>query len=324
MSRDEWIFLLVCIVNTVIALLYFLYGTVIHVSVRKSSLEEGQEMLYDDRKTFLFRTIVMILCPVAGPMFFLCGFLLYGTVYRQKVDLEDVIFNKERVKMHLKADEERERDMVPLEEALKISDKKNLRMLMLNIIRGDMEESLEVISMALDSEDSETSHYAASVLHDELNAFRSNVQKYYELIQPSEDSEDVEAADKTGYEELLIDYMVKVLQQRIFTELEQTRYVNILEQVGEILYEKDPSKLTPGRYEGICLLLLENQEYDRTEKWCQRLWKQYPEELASYTCRLKLYFTREDREAFLQTLQELRESDIIIDNEMLELIRIFS
>ena len=58
---------------------------------------------------------------------------------------------------------------------IKISDKKNLRMLMLNIIRGDMEESLEVISMALDSEDSETSHYAASVLHDELNAFRSNV-----------------------------------------------------------------------------------------------------------------------------------------------------
>ena len=152
--------------------------------------------------------------------------------------------------MHLKADEERERDMVPLEEALKISDKKNLRMLMLNIIRGDMEESLEVISMALDSEDSETSHYAASVLHDELNAFRSNVQKYYELIQPSEDSEDVKAADKTGYEELLIDYMVKVLQQRIFTELEQTRYVNILETGGRDPVRKRSSKLTPGRYEG--------------------------------------------------------------------------
>ena len=60
------------------------------------------------------------------------------------------------------------------------------------------------------------------------------------------------------------------------------------------------------------------------EKWCQRLVEQYPKELVSYTCRLKLYFTREDREAFLQTLQELRESDIMVDSETLELIRIFS
>ena len=38
----------------------------------------------------------------------------------------------------MKADEERERNLVPLEEALAVSDKKNLRMLMLNVIRGDL------------------------------------------------------------------------------------------------------------------------------------------------------------------------------------------
>ena len=49
--------------------------------------------------------------------------------FRQEVDLEDVIFSKERIKTHLKADEERERNMVPIEEALAVSDRKNLRML---------------------------------------------------------------------------------------------------------------------------------------------------------------------------------------------------
>ena len=324
MTRGAWIFLIVCIVNAVIAVLYYIWGVCVRVPAKKAGVEEGEEILFDNRRAYFLRFIVMILCPVVGPMFFLWGFLVYKVIFRQQVDLEDVIFSKDRVKMHLKADEERERNMVPLEEALKISDKKNLRTLMLNVIRGDMEDSLEAITMALDSEDSETSHYAASVLRDELNTFRANVQKYYDNILATERAEDPEDQDETVYEELLIDYMIKILKQRVFTDLEQNRYVDILEEVCGILYKKDLTKLTPGRYEGLCMLLLELAAYDRMEKWCQRLSEQYPKELVSYTCRLKLYFTREDREAFLQTLQELRKSDIVIDSETLELIRIFS
>lgn len=51
---------------------------------------------------------------------------------------------------------------------------------------------------------------------------------------------------------------------------------------------------------------------------------QYPDELLTYTCKLKLYFARQDREAFFQTLDTLKKSDVVIDRETLELIRIFS
>lgn len=44
----------------------------------------------------------------------------------------------------------------------------------------------------------------------------------------------------------------------------------------------------------------------------------------TYTCKLKLYFARQDREAFFQTLDTLKKSDVVIDRETLELIRIFS
>ena len=57
------------------------------------------------------RLAVMVLCPVIGPLFFACSQLVYRTIFRQEVDLEDVIFSKERIKTHLKADEERERNM---------------------------------------------------------------------------------------------------------------------------------------------------------------------------------------------------------------------
>lgn len=99
--------------------------------------------------------------------------------FRQNVDLEDVIFSKERVKTHLRADEEREGNLVPIEEALAISDKDSLRTLVMNVVRGDVQNSLASISLALNSEDTETSHYAATVLRDALNDFRKRAQELY-------------------------------------------------------------------------------------------------------------------------------------------------
>ena len=132
-----------------------------------------------------------------------------------------IIFSKERVKTHAKADEERERNLVPLEEALAVSDKKNLRMLMLNVIRGDLQDSLESIALALNSSDSETSHYAASVLRDELNDFRVNVQKIYTDMKE-------EKEEQTDAETMLIDYMKRILCQKVFTEIEQAKFVQMM------------------------------------------------------------------------------------------------
>ena len=68
---------------------------------------------------------------------------------------------------------------------------------------------------------------------------------------------------------------------------------------------------------------LEVKDYEHSEKWCLRMAEQFQEELPSYTCRLKLYFARQDREVFFETLDALKKSNVIIDSETLELIRVF-
>ncbi len=55
------------------------------------------------------------------------------------------------------ADEEQERNVVPIEEALAISDRDSLRTLIMNVVRGDVTDSLGSLALALDSEDTETS-----------------------------------------------------------------------------------------------------------------------------------------------------------------------
>lgn len=100
--------------------------------------------------------------------------------------------------------------------------------------------------------------------------------------------------------------------------------MNQMAETAELIYEKDASHITLERYEAVCLRTLEIKDYEKSEKWCLRMQEQYPDELSTYTCRLKLYFARQEREAFFQTLDTLKKSDVVIDRETLELIRIFS
>ena len=181
------------------------------------------------------KTMVLILCPGAGILFLLTAYVIFRYIIKRDVDLEDVVFRKDRVKTFLRADEERGRTMVPMEEALVITDKTNLRNLMLNVVRADTRNSLASIAKALDSEDSETSHYAASVLQDELNGFRAMVQNVYNEILK-------EKKDQLVHVRLLIEYMNPVLSQRVFTDMEQKDMVLRMASVCQILYDKERLK----------------------------------------------------------------------------------
>lgn len=335
MTMKGIFFCCILLVNAAISFLYLLFGLMYvrrceaeaaekDTITEKAKEEEGagekeqeeRRPLKDGRIVYIMKFVIMLLCPVAGLIFFGVGHLLFRFVFRQDVQLEDVIFSKERVRTNERADEERERNIAPLEEALAVSDKESLRGLMLNVIRGDVHNSLAAISLALNSQDSETSHYAASVLQDELNDFRGNVQKMLREIEN-------EGEDETDCEYYLIPYMNGMLEQKVFTDMEQQNMVRKFVDVAESLFRKGPHRITSQYYEWICLRLLDVGDFETMETWCMRAAQQYPEELPSYTCKLKLYFTAENKEKFFETLEALKQSSIVIDKETLALIRTF-
>lgn len=294
------IFLWIFVFNALAALVYWNVN---------SSGEKGQ------RKSLIIRTLVMIFCPLVGPCFFLLSYLFFKLFFSAPVSLEDVIFSKERVRTFVHAEEDRERNIVPLEEAIEVTDTEGLRDLMMNVVRGDIQNSLASIALALNSEDTETAHYAASVLQDALNDFRMNVQKQFQLAKEEE--------GHTLYAETLIDYMNQVLEQKVFTDMEQRSYVGMMEQACELLYERNRERMTSSQYEAVSLRLLEIGDYDTCRKWCDRAVYQYPNTLATYTCQLKLYFNSGQKERFFEVMEELKHSAVVIDSETLELIRVF-
>ncbi len=343
MSRSEWIFLTILIVNTIIAIVYLLWGILFRT---KNDLGENR------RYSHVIRAVCIFICPVVGLLFFLTGMLIRTVFFRTEVDLEDVIFSKERVRSMVKADEEREKNIVPIQEALVITDYTQTRQLMLNVLKGDINRSLAAIALALDSQDSETSHYAASVLSKELNEFRFNVRRLDEQVH-SEDNT-VEQQNDCGV--MLIEYMNVILLQKVFTEVEQKYFIDLMSQAAQHLYENEhpkengpeavqPQKAPDGsrkkasekkpepapvrrwmmakHYGMVTMRLTEAGAYEKAWVWCDRAMEEYPRDLISYQCRLRLLFETDRGSEFLETLGVLKKSGIVIDNETLEMIRVF-
>ena len=203
------LFFIILILNALVVLLYILLNLLLFKRKNRS---------------FVLCSIVMLLCPVVGPCFFIMALLLFRLFYYEPVDLEDVVFSKDRARTFLHAEEERESNLAPLEEAIEITEAGELRNLMMNVVRGDIQNSLATIALAMNSEDTETAHYAASVLQSTLNVFQENVERQYALIRQEDEN-------RLLYADALVEYMNQVLGQRVLTGLEQERYVNLMEEV---------------------------------------------------------------------------------------------
>lgn len=304
MTRSGIIFLIVLILNALIAIGYLLW----YLIFKKEQ---------DHSVQFVIHTVVMLICPIVGILYFLFAFLKYRFLKLGERDLSDVEFSKKRHVARVKADEKRERNIVAMEEAILVSDQEKKRTNMLNILLGETGESFSAIAQALDSDDSEVAHYAASFLQSKMDAFRETVRKKLRFIEAGDIKE--EACQKQVLE--LIRYMDQMLKQNVFTQVEQLDYVEQMEQLCEKLYQNERSQFAPDCYECILGRTMGLREYDKAELWANRFCEQYPGHLSSFTLRLKLYFETSRKDRFFEVLDELRASTVVVDHQTLELIR---
>ena len=81
MTRSGIIFLSILILNALIAVGYLLW----YLIFKKDT---------DNRKQYVMHTVIMLLCPVVGILYFFLAFLKYHFVNLGERDLTDVEFSK--------------------------------------------------------------------------------------------------------------------------------------------------------------------------------------------------------------------------------------
>lgn len=294
-------------INTMVAAGYLIYGLAFRVKKEKDE---------KDPVRYVILSLFMLLCPVIGPAFLGFGNLFYHLFFDTSIDLAAITFSKKRVDVVERPDESDEINLIPMEEAIMINDKENLRNLLLTVLRGDVKKSINAVTKALNSSDSEASHYAASAIMDIMNEFQKTLQKFY--AQMDADPNDTEVMV------LYINYLSEMLGAGFLSELEEKTYIYSLQKVCERLFHADPTQLNPMHYTALISLLTKINDLQSSELWIQRFTTNYPDHIEMYRCALHHYFSIKDKIHFFEYMNRLKHSNIPIDNDMLELIRTFS
>ena len=306
--KQEVIFLAIILtINTMIAAGYLIYGLAFRVKKEKDE---------KDPVRYVILSLFMLLCPVIGPAFLGFGNLFYHLFFDTSIDLAAITFSKKRVDVVERPDESDEINLIPMEEAIMINDKENLRNLLLTVLRGDVKKSINAVTKALNSSDSEASHYAASAIMDIMNEFQKTLQKFYAQMDAEPDDTEVMV--------LYINYLSEMLGAGFLSELEEKTYIYSLQKVCERLFHADQTQLKPMHYTALISLLTKINDLQSSELWIQRFTTNYPDHIEMYRCALHHYFSIKDKIHFFEYMDRLKHSNIPIDNDMLELIRTFS
>lgn len=295
-----WIVIGILLCNALIALVLFLVSCF---------QEKGK------RGTGILLSWFIFIVPFVGVIYLLLGRFIVYLGRKQDVDMSDVSFNQEREHLLLPPEQETEMNYVPIQDAMAVSDTSSLRRLVLDTLRSDAKKALASIAVAMNSRDTETSHYAATVILDALSEFRSTAQNM--LIHMQRLPEDVEMSLLT------FDYIQEVLNMKIMTDVEQESYIYTLDSIGENLFIHNLWYMTAAHYLMLTDLFLSIEGYSMAEKWCSRAMKYRPDMLDTYKARLHLYYKQKNNSVFFECLNELRESDITADEEILNLFRLY-
>lgn len=261
------------------------------------------------------RFIIMILLPVVGILLFvlLDISLVFFSAYRnKKISLERAEKSNFISLLLRKSEIDKWEDIVPIEDALVLNDKKIRRNLIINTLKGDSYIYLSFLKKALKDEDTEVSHYAAIAVMETKRKLTLAIQQLeakYELGN-NEDSLVNEA-----YAEALKRYT----QSGLLDDKAYIKYMDTYSKVLENIINTENVKEI--HYEDKIQCDIVMKKYDETISVCRKYMDEFPKSDKPYILLLKIYFLKNDKMQFNEVTKELIQSNIRIEGKSLEIIR---
>ncbi|MDQ8736271.1 hypothetical protein [Paenibacillus sp. LHD-38] len=275
-----------------------------------------------DKREWLLRFILAAALPVIGfllPLFWRKRWHERNASHASARIAElDVAVTIEDLSGHTgiyrKPETEKEMNVVPLEEALLVNDFTNRRRIMIDLLKRDSLEYLEVLRLAVSNEDTETSHYAVSAIMEIKRKLTLTLQ---ELAVKYEDNKQ-DAYLLASYADVLNSYMRSgFLDERTMLKHKYT-YTEVL---GKLI-EADPD--TAGAYTDKLEMELDLGEYAAAERTAKRFIERFPRSEDAYLSLMNVYFTLRSIDQLKQTLEQLKQSPIRLSSKAIIAVRFWS
>ncbi len=264
-------------------------------------------------------SLFLFIAPVVGALFLTCAEAVNFLLFRKRDDRlreEELSFSKKQVRVITDADIEKEADRVPVEEALLVSDKRSRREVFLELLKkDDYESSMDMIKEAVESEDMEISHYAATFVS---NAIAQYKKKEEEL--------------RTGYEKApsqerllsYVRYLCEILSYQIFSAPEQRGYLARLDEYMRALWQSNQEAVDGAMLSSLMTLYEQQGEEGKLEEWVAFARQRSQQDLLAAKQCLRYYYRHGNENAFLDMLEQIRRSSLELDAETLDWVRYFS
>ncbi|AJY75077.1 hypothetical protein [Paenibacillus beijingensis] len=209
---------------------------------------------------------------------------------------------------------ERELNVVSIEEALAINDLPSRRQAVIDMLKTQSLDHLEMLRLAVSNEDTETSHYAASAIMEIKRKLNLTIQAL--AVQYEENRTDREVL--ASYAEVLRDYIRSgFLDRQTYLQLRQT-YSEVL---GHWI-DADPQAETA--YIEKLDADLEIGDYASAEQTAGRYMERFPEKEEAYLVMIKLYYVLRLPHKLEAALEQLKRSPIRLSNKSITIVRYWS
>ncbi len=217
------------------------------------------------------------------------------------------------INMSILADDEDE-NIVPLSEALVVNDSSTKRALIMDALYSNPSEYVTQLSKARTNNDTEVVHYAVTAL---VELQKDYDVKFQELLkQRKENPDDPEI--RKAYQRLLEQYINSGLP-------EGSNRVRQLDHYSEVLAERlrdEPDNFSVWRRKANADLQRGNA--DDMMKDVEEMFKRWPDREQTYLLRIRCCALKGDREGIDETLEMMKENQIHLTAEGRELVEFWT
>ena len=264
----------------------------------------------------LFCTVVSLVLPGVGFLFlWICHAVVEKRGNKKYSELYvDENFRPENLMLVQKLDSSKETNYVAMEDALNVGTYDYRRKMIMELLeKEDTLQYLDILQTALLNEDTETSHYASTVI---MELQRKMQEELIEKeIQFEKDPLNQQVAAE--WEQLLY----KVLCSNLYDEFNKRRYFIKYAKVSNQLLE---ASLPAEQYfrNRIHILLME-KNYTDGQNLCSRYLLCYPKSEDAILCQLECFIQAKDSAGMEKFLQTLSSRPVLLTQKTLKYIRIF-
>ncbi|MFF5996193.1 hypothetical protein AAGS61_15870 [Lysinibacillus sp. KU-BSD001] len=271
-----------------------------------------------DKREWLFKLTIVITLPVIGWLFPSIWpkkwirnkgheFQAYMTGQTDDIPLEFI-------QSQSKVERERELNVISIEEALIVSDYSTRRRVMIDVLKQDAMQYLDVLKIAVTNEDTETSHYAVTAVIEVKRELSILLQKL--SVEFNQDPNNQHVA--LTYANVIKEYLRSGFLDEQSTKQYQITYTQILQQL--IDNDQADEEVFAAKVE----MELKLRDTHAAEKTALSFKKHYPLCEKAYLSLMATYYQMRAFEKLAQELQNLKATPITLSNQALTIVRYWS